>query len=162
MSSSGSDDAVLRARGYSTFLGPEGPDRGIDILASPDPMGFGGPRGTQVKSGDSPLDRSMLDQLIGAMSKVEATHGLPVSWGGFQSSVDREEATQFFQVRLRDQGDLIGQVLTYYDKPDEEIRTELPPCGRHRVLWTDRKGPNAGGRFRGSEGFPERRAVREA
>ena len=28
-------DAVLRARGYSTFLSPEGPDKGIDILAAP-------------------------------------------------------------------------------------------------------------------------------
>ena len=120
-------DAVLRARGYSTFLSPEGPDKGIDILAAPEPMGFGEPRiCVQVKSGDSPLDRPTLDQLIGAMSKVKATHGLLVSWGGFKSSVDREEATQFFQVRLWDQGDLISQVLTYYDKLDEEIRTELP------------------------------------
>ena len=120
-------DAVLRARGYSTFLGPEGPDKGIDILAAPDPMGFGEPRiCVQVKSGDSPLDRPTLDQLIGVMANVNATHGLLVSWGGFKSSVDREKATQFFRVRLWDQGDLIGQVLAYYDKLDEGIKTELP------------------------------------
>lgn len=36
------------------------------------------------------------------------------------------EATQFFRVRLRDQDDLIDQVLGHYDKLDEDIRTELP------------------------------------
>jgi len=94
-------DAVLRARGYTTYLSPEGPDKGIDILASPEPMGFGEPRVcVQVKSGDSTLDRPTLDQLIGVMQNVQASHGLLVSWGGFKSSVDKEEATQFFRVRL--------------------------------------------------------------
>ena len=120
-------DAVLRARGYTTYLSPEGPDKGIDILAAPEPMGFGEPRVcVQVKSGDSALDRSMLDQLIGVMQNVQASHGLLVSWGGFKSSVDKEEATQFFRVRLWDQGDLIDQVFMHYDRLDEEIWTELP------------------------------------
>ena len=120
-------DAVLRARGYTTYLSPEGPDKGVDILAAPEPMGFGEPRVcVQVKSGDSALDRPTLDQLIGVMQNVQASHGLLVSWGGFKSSIDKEEATQFFRVRLWDQGDLIDQVLTHYDRLDEEIRTELP------------------------------------
>jgi len=120
-------DAVLRGRADTTYLSPEGPDKGIDILAAPEPMGFGEPRVcVQVKSGDSALDRPMLDQLIGVMQNVQASHGLLVSWGGFKSSVDKEEATQFFRVRLWDQGDLIDQVLAHYDKLDEEIRTELP------------------------------------
>jgi restriction system protein len=120
-------DAVLRARGYTTYRSPEGADRGIDILAAPEPMGFGEPRVcVQVKSGDSALDRPTLDQLIGVMQNVQATHGLLVSWGGFKSSVDKEKATQFFRVRLWDQGDLIDQVLAHYDKLDEDIRAEIP------------------------------------
>ena len=120
-------DAVLRAQGYATYLSPEGPDKGIDILAAPEPMGFGEPRVcVQVKSGDSALDRPTLDQLIGVMQNVQASHGLLVSWGGFKSSVDKEKATQFFRVRLWDQGDIINQVLAHHDKLDEEIRTELP------------------------------------
>lgn len=120
-------DAVLRAQGYTTYLSPEGPDKGVDLLAAPEPMGFGQPRVcVQVKSGDSPLDRPTLDQLIGVMSNVQAEHGLLVSWGGFKSSVDREEATQFFRVRLWDQGDIIDQVLANYQKLDEEIKTQLP------------------------------------
>ncbi len=120
-------DAVLRAQGYTTYLSPEGPDKGIDILAAPAPMGFGEPRVcVQVKSGDSALDRPTLDQLIGVMQNVQASHGLLVSWGGFKSSVDKEEATQFFRVRLWDQADIIDQVLSHYDQLDEEIRAELP------------------------------------
>ena len=119
-------DAVLRAQGYFTYRSPEGPDKGIDILAAPEPMGFEEPRVcVQVKSSDSPLDRPTLDQLIGVMQNVQASHGLLVSWGGFKSSVDKEKATQFFRVRLWDQGDLIDQVLSHYDKLDEEIRREL-------------------------------------
>ena len=54
-------DAVLRARGYTTYLSPEGPDKGVDILAAPEPMGFGEPRVcVQVKSSDSALDRPTL------------------------------------------------------------------------------------------------------
>lgn len=120
-------DAVLRARGYTTYMSPEGPDKGVDILAAPEPMGFGEPRVcVQVKSSDSALDRPTLDQLIGVMQNVQASHGLLVSWGGFKSSVDKEEATQFFRVRLWNQADLIDQVLAQYDKLDEDIRTELP------------------------------------
>ena len=120
-------DAVLRAQGYTTYLSSEGPDKGIDILAAPEPMGFGEPRVcVQVKSGDIALDRPTLDQLIGVMQNVQATHGLLVSWGGFKSTIDKEEATQFFRVRLWDQGDLIDQVLAQYDKLDEEMRAELP------------------------------------
>ena len=120
-------DAILRARGYTTYMSPEGPDKGVDILAAPEPMGFGEPRVcVQVKSGDEPLDRPTLDQLVGVKQNFNASHGLLVSWSGFKSSVDKEKASQFFQVRLWDQGDLIDQVFTHYDRLDEEIRTELP------------------------------------
>ena len=120
-------DAVLRAQGYATHLSPEGPDKGVDILAAPGPMGFAEPKiCIQVKSGDSPLDRPTLDQLIGVMQNVQATNGLLVSWGGFKSSVDKETAAQFFRVRLWDQDDVIDQVLAHYDKLDEEIQIELP------------------------------------
>ena len=78
-------DAVLRARGYTTYMSPEGPDKGVDILAAPEPMGFGEPRVcVQVKSSDSALDRPTLDQLIGVMQNVQASHGLLVSWGWVQ------------------------------------------------------------------------------
>ncbi len=120
-------DAILRAHGYATHLSPPGPDKGVDILAGRGDLGFDSPRlCVQVKSGDSPLDRPTLDQLIGTMQNFQAQHGLLVSWGGFRSSVDKEEASQFFRVRLWDRDDLIDQLLDCYDRLDAEVRAELP------------------------------------
>jgi restriction system protein len=112
---------------YTTFTSPRGPDKGIDILAAPGPLGFGRPRiCVQVKSQESPVDSPTLNQLIGSMQNVQANQGLLVSWGGFKTSVDREVATQFFRVRLWDQDALIDQILEHYDKLDEDLRAELP------------------------------------
>jgi restriction system protein len=120
-------DAVLRAQGYTTHRSPAGPDKGIDILAAPGPLGFGKPRiCVQVKSGNSPLDRPTLDQLLGVMQNVQADQGLLVSWVGFKSSIEREIASQFFRVRLWWQDDFLKEVLTYYEKLDEELRAEIP------------------------------------
>jgi restriction system protein len=126
-------EAILCAQGYTTFLAPEGPDKGVDILAAPGPLGFGEPRiCVQVKSGHTAVDRPTLDQLIGTMQNVQAQQGLLVSWGGFKSSIDREKATQFFRVRLWDQKDLIEQLLEHYDKLDDDMRAELPL----KRIWT--------------------------
>jgi len=126
-------DALLRAQGYTTFRSPEGPDKGVDILAAPGPLGFGRPRiAVQVKSGDAPVDRPTLDQLIGAMQNVQADQGLLVSWGGFKSSVDKETAHHFFRVRLWDQDELIEQLLEQYANLDADLQAELPL----KRIWT--------------------------
>lgn len=126
-------DAILRAQGYATYLSPPGPDKGVDILAAPEPLGFGQPRiCVQVKSEDKPIERAVLDQLIGTMQNFHADQGLLVSWGGFKSSIDREIPAQFFRVRLWDQKSLIDEILAHYDKLDEEICTELPL----KRIWT--------------------------
>jgi len=120
-------NAILRAQGYTTFMSPEGPDKGVDILAAPDALGFGSPRiCVQVKSTDSSLDRPTLDQLVGSMQNVGAEKGLLVSWGGFKTSVDREIPNQFFRVRLWDRNEIIEQLLKHYDNLDEDIRAEIP------------------------------------
>lgn len=126
-------NGILKAEGYTTHLSPVGPDKGIDILAAPGAMGFGSPRiCVQVKSGDTPLDRPTLDQLIGTMQNVQADQGLLVSWGGFKSTVEKEEANQFFRVRLWDQDNLIEQLLRHYDNLDGDLRAELPL----KMIWT--------------------------
>ena len=48
------------------------------------------------------------------------------SSGAGSAIATRGEATQFFRVRLWDQGDIIDQVLANYQKLDEEIKTQLP------------------------------------
>lgn len=126
-------EKILKAQGYITYRSPEGPDFGIDIVAGQGALGFGQPRiVVQVKSGDLPVDRPTVDQLIGTMQNVHAEQGLFVSWGGFKSSVAKETGRQFFRVRLWDQKDLIDQILDNYDKLDEEVRADLPL----KQIWT--------------------------
>ncbi len=78
------------------------------------------------------MDRMTLDQLIGAMQNVQAEHGLLVSWGGFKNSVDKETPAQFFKVRLWNQDTLIQELMTNYEKLDDDIKAELPL----KRIWT--------------------------
>ena len=126
-------EAVLKAQGFTTHLSPEGPDKGIDILAAGGPFGFDHPKiCVQVKSGDAPADRPEFTQLIGAMQSVNADQGLFVSWAGFKSSVLREVPTHFFKVRVWNENALIEQLLDNYEKLDQDIRAELPL----KRIWT--------------------------
>jgi len=126
-------DAILRANGYTTYLSPEGPDKGVDILAAPGNLGFDRPRiCVQVKSQESALERTILDQLIGAMQRFSAEQGLLVAWGGFRSTYNDEKPMQFFKVRMWDQNDLIRELLNVYDKIDDELKAEIPL----KRIWT--------------------------
>jgi len=125
--------AILQSQGFTTYHSDKGADGGKDILAAPDTLGFGRPRiCVQVKSQDTPLERPVLDQLVGTMQDVQADQGLLVCWGGFKPTIKREASRLFFKVRLWDQNDLIDQILMNYDKLDEEIRAELP----FKRIWT--------------------------
>lgn len=91
-------DAILRAKGFTTYVSPAGPDKGVDILASAGTLGFGSPKiCVQVKSTDVPVDRIVLDQLGGVMKNFNADYGLLVSWSGFKSSVINEIAKHFLR-----------------------------------------------------------------
>ncbi|MCL1820021.1 MAG: restriction endonuclease [Oscillospiraceae bacterium] len=119
--------AILEAKGYTTFVSPPGPDNGVDILASQGSLGFDPPRiCVQVKSGDSPLERTTLDQLIGAMSNHKADYGMLVSWGGFKSTIQKEEASQFFKVRLWTHREIVREFLHHYENLPEDIREVIP------------------------------------
>jgi restriction system protein len=126
-------EAILKAQGFTTHHSEKGADGGVDILAAPDTLGFGRPRiCVQVKSQTSPLERQVLDQLVGTMANVGADQGLLVCWGGFKPTVMRELPRQFFKVRLWDQSELIEQFLAVYDKLDDDLRAEIPL----KRIWT--------------------------
>lgn len=126
-------ESILKAQGYTTYISPVGPDKGIDILAAPGPLGFGKPRlCVQVKSSDLPVDLPTMNQLIGAMQNVHADQGLLVSWGGFKSSIDKEVPAQFFRVRLWDQDKLIVELLDHYEALEADLRADIPL----KKIWT--------------------------
>lgn len=50
-------DAILRAKGFTTYVSPAGPDKGVDILASAGILGFGSPKiCVQVKVSSKPAE----------------------------------------------------------------------------------------------------------
>lgn len=119
--------SILRAKGFVTYVSPEGPDKGVDILAAQGSLGFDCPKiCVQVKSTDNPVDRATLDQLIGCMSNFKAEYGLLVSWSGFKSSVINETANQFFKVRFWTHKEIVDEFLANYEKLDDEIKLEIP------------------------------------
>ena len=90
-------------------------------------MGFDPPRlAVQVKSGESPVDVSVLRELQGVMPRFGAQQGLIVSWGGYRSSVTRESRQLFFQVRLWDSGDLVAALQEQYEALPDDLQAELP------------------------------------
>lgn len=120
-------EAILQAQGFTTYLSPEGPDKGVDILAGSGSFGFGHPKiCVQVKSGDVPADHPQFTHMIGAMQSVQADYGLFVSWSDFKHTVAKEEASKFFKVHLWNQNDLIEQLLKNYDNLDQDIKAEIP------------------------------------
>ena len=120
-------EAILHAEGYFTYRSPEGPDGGVDILAGRGPLGFDEPRlAVQVKSGDAPVGGPELNQLRGAMGKLNARVGLLVSWGGFKGAAEKEKAQSFFEIRLWDANDLIQALLANYERLPDDIQAEIP------------------------------------
>jgi restriction system protein len=125
--------AVLTAQGYQGTVSPEGADGGVDVIAGSGSLGFGSPRlVVQVKSDQAPVDVKIVRELQGVMKQFGADHGMVVAWGGFKTSVTRETARQFFEIRLWTGTDLVENVLNYYELLPAEIRAELPL----KRIWT--------------------------
>ncbi|MDY6868120.1 MAG: restriction endonuclease [Chloroflexota bacterium] len=119
--------AVLEAQGYKIRVSPEGPDGGVDIIAGRGPLGFDTPRlVVQVKSGNSPVDVSVMRELTGVMSAFGADSGLIVAWGGYRGVVEKENARQFFKIRLWDADMLVKMVQENYEHLPEDIQADLP------------------------------------
>jgi restriction system protein len=74
---------VLRGMGYKTRVSPRGPDRGKDIIASPDGFGFENPRiFVEVKHRiNSSMGAGEIRSFLGG--RHDGDKGIYVSTGGF-------------------------------------------------------------------------------
>src|SRR5690606_9158878 len=74
--------AILRAMGYKTKVSPRGPDRGVDVIASPDGLGLTQPRiKVEVKHRSGPMGSQAIRSFVGVLRSGDT--GLYVSTGGF-------------------------------------------------------------------------------
>jgi restriction system protein len=122
---------ILRAMGYKTRVSPAGPDRGKDIVASPDGLGFESPRiVVEVKHRRGAMGSNEIRSFVGGRHKDDK--GLYVSTGGFTKEAHYEAERASIPVTLMDLDDLADAVTEYYERMDPEARALVPLT---RVYW---------------------------
>lgn len=109
---------LLRAMGYKTRISPSGPDRGKDIVASPDGFGFESPRiVVEVKHRTgSTMGSQEVRSFLGGRHKDDK--GLYVSTGGFSKDARYEAERASIPLTLMDLDDLVRAILEHYERMD--------------------------------------------
>ena len=116
---------LLRAMGYKTRVSPAGPDRGRDIIASPDGFGFQPPRIViEVKHRKGTIGAPDVRSFVGGLRQND--NGLYVSTGGFTREARYEADRTNQNLTLMDADDLGKAIVDHYDQMDSETRALLP------------------------------------
>jgi restriction system protein len=122
---------LLRAMGYKTRVSPAGPDRGKDIIASPDGFGFESPRiVVEVKHRQGTMGSQEIRSFLGGRHKDDK--GLYVSTGGFTKDARYEAERASIPLSLMDIDDLVEALIDNYDTLDNETKQLLP---LRRIYW---------------------------
>ena len=123
--------ALLRAMGYKTQVSKPGPDRGVDIMASPDGFGFESSRIiVEVKHRGQPTGAQQVRSYLGGRHKDDK--GLYVSTSGFTKDARYEADRAGIPVMLMDIDALVKAILQHYDEMDMEGRALLP---LRKIYW---------------------------
>ncbi len=123
---------LLRAMGYKARVTPTGPDRGRDVIASPDGLGLQQPRiiaEVKHRPRDS-MGAQQIRSFLGALRSSDC--GLYVSTGGFTKEAMYEAERSSVPVTLVDVDELATLVVDNYEGFNAEGRTLLPLT---RVYW---------------------------
>lgn len=118
--------SVLRAMGYKARRTPKGPDRGVDVKASPDGLDLEEPRiKAEVKYRQrTTMGSQDIRSFIGALR--EGDRGLYVSTGGFTKDAKYEADRANVPVTLVTLDDLADLVVMHYENFDSEGRALMP------------------------------------
>jgi restriction system protein len=117
--------AVLRAMGYHAKKTPDSHDRGIDVVAHPDSLGFESPYiKAQVKRQQSKVGSPEMQQFSGALGNGE--RGLFVSTGGYTSGARNEAQNAEQRVTLIDRDKFIDLLIQHYDDLESEYQATVP------------------------------------
>jgi restriction system protein len=116
---------ILRAMGYKTQVSPPGPDRGRDIIASPDGFGFESPRiVVEVKHRTSAMGSEAIRAFTGGRHPLD--RGLYVSTGGFTREAKYEADRSNVPLTLWDVDVLVRTLVEYYETTDSETKRLVP------------------------------------
>jgi len=117
---------LLRAMGYKTRVSPAGPDRGKDIIASPDGFGFENPRiVVEVKHrSKTAMGAHEIRSFLGGRHKDDK--GLYVSTGGFSKDAYYEAERGNIPLTLMNLNDLVEAIVEWYEQMDVEAQRLVP------------------------------------
>lgn len=116
---------LLRAMGYKTRISPSGSDRGKDIVASPDGLGFEDPRiVVEVKHRTAAMGSQEIRSFLGG--RHDNDKGLYVSTGGFTKDARYEAERARIPVTLLDLDDLVKSLLEHYERMDIAMQRLIP------------------------------------
>lgn len=123
--------SILRAMGYKAKVSPKGPDRGVDVIASPDGLGLTQPRiKAEVKHRNGSMGAPAIRSFIGALR--EGDSGLFISTGGFTREARYEAERSGIPLTLVDLDDLADLIVSHYESFDLEGRALVPLV---RIYW---------------------------
>ena len=105
---------ILRAMGYKARVSPAGPDRGKDIVASPDGFGFESPRiVVEVKHRSGAMGAQAIRSFLGGRHQDDK--GLYVSTGGFSKDAYYEAERANIPLTLMTLDELVTALLENSD-----------------------------------------------
>ena len=123
--------SILRAMGFKAKVSPKGPDRGVDVIASPDGLGLTQPRiKAEVKHRNGSIGAPAIRSFIGALR--EGDSGLFISTGGFTREARYEAERSSIPLTLVDLDDLADLIVSHYESVDLEGRALVPLV---RIYW---------------------------
>lgn len=124
---------ILRAMGYRTKVSEPGPDRGVDIFASPDGLGLQEPRiFVEVKHRAAQMGAKEIRAFLGGRKKGDKC--LYVSTGGFSKDAHYEAERADVAMTLITLPVLRKLVVDYYESLDAETRALVP---LRRLYWPE-------------------------
>ncbi len=124
--------AVLRAMGYKARVTPKGPDRGVDVIASPDGLGLEEPRiKAEVKHRPkTAMGSQEIRSFLGGLRQGD--RALYVSTGGFTKDAGYEGDRSNIPITLLNLDDLATLVVAHYENFDMDSKVLIPLT---RLYW---------------------------
>jgi len=118
--------AILRGMGYRTRITPKGPDRGVDVMASPDGLGLEEPRiKAEVKHRPkTSMGANDIRSFLGGLR--EGDKAIYVSTGGFSKEARYEADRSNVPLTLLGLDDLASLIVDHYESFDLEGRALMP------------------------------------
>ena len=116
---------IMRGMGYRTRVSNPGPDRGVDVFASPDGLGLVESRiFVEVKHRAGSVGAPLIRAFLGG--RQQGDRCLYVSTGGFTTEARYEADRSSIPLTLVAMADLRELLVDYYETLDSESRALVP------------------------------------